>query len=179
MKGIILSEFVEYIEQQLGEATAQNIIDKSDVKSEGAYSRVGMYDYEELIALLNQAVIETQTEANVLLEGFSNHLFVVFKRDYSVFFEGVASAAEMLSQIDNHIHVEVKKLYPDAELPVFDYVREGTKMTLNYSSPRPLASVARSLLGACLKYFGDEETLVSAEIAPDKKSASFEIKTLN
>ena len=99
MKGIILSEFVEYIEQQLGEATAQNIIDKSDVKSEGAYSRVGMYDYEELIALLNQAVIETQTEANVLLEGFSNHLFVVFKRDYSVFFEGVESAAEMLSQL--------------------------------------------------------------------------------
>lgn len=178
MKGIILSEFVEYIEQQLGEATAQKIIDSSGVKSEGAYSRVGMYDYQELTALLNQAVIETKTEADVLLEGFSNHLFVMFKRDYSVFFEGVESAAQMLTQIDNHIHVEVKKLYPDAELPSFDYVREGTTMTLNYTSPRPLASVARSLLGACLKYFGDEEQLISTDIAPDQKSATFEIKTL-
>ena len=178
MKGIILAEFVEYIEQQLGDVTAQKIIDESGVESEGAYSRVGMYDYQELIELLTQAVAETETEAEVLLEGFSEHLFKMFKRDYSVFFNGVESAGEMLSQIDNHIHVEVKKLYPDAELPSFDYVQEGTKMTLSYSSPRPLASVARALVGACLKYFGDKEQLVSTDIALDQKSATFEIKTL-
>lgn len=178
MKGIILSEFVEYIEEQLGEATAQKIIDDSGVESDGAYSRVGMYDYQELIQLLTQAVAETETEADVLLEGFSDHLFKMFKRDYSVFFDGVGSAAEMLSQIDNHIHVEVKKLYPDAELPSFNYVHEGNKLTLNYTSPRPLASVAQSLVGACIKYFGSKEKLVSTQIASDHKSASFEIQTL-
>ena len=32
MKGIILSEFVEFIEQELGEDTAQKIIDDSGVE---------------------------------------------------------------------------------------------------------------------------------------------------
>lgn len=177
MKGIILSEFVEYIEQQLGEGVAQKIITDSDVESEGAYTRVGMYDYQELISLLTQSAAETQTDASVLLEGFSDHLFGVFKRDYSVFFEGVDNAVQMLMQIDDHIHVEVKKLYPDAELPTFDYTKEGSQLTLNYQSPRPLASVAHCLVGACLKYFGSNEVLTSSTIAPDQKSATFVIQT--
>ena len=69
MKGIILSEFVEYLEAELGGATAQKIIDESGVVSEGVYSRVGMYDYQELIQLLTQTVTHTNTEASVLLEG--------------------------------------------------------------------------------------------------------------
>ena len=94
---------------------------------------------------------------------------------YSLFFEGVTSAAEMLKQIDDHIHVEVQKLYPDAELPSFNYQQQGEILTLNYTSPRPLAAVAHALVGACLKFFGKNETLVSSDIAEDQKSASFTI----
>ena len=85
MKGIILSEFVEFLEVTLGEDRAHKIIDSSGVKSVGAYSRVGLYEYQELIKLLTQAVSETRTEADVLVEGFSDHLFKTFKRDASVF----------------------------------------------------------------------------------------------
>lgn len=177
LKGIILSEFIEYIEQQLGEGTTQKIITDSELESEGAYTRVGMYDYQELISLLTQSAAETETDASVLLEGFSDHLFGVFKRDYSVFFDDVDNAVQMLMQIDDHIHVEVKKLYPDAELPSFDYTKSGTKLTLNYRSPRPLASVAQCLVGACLKYFGSNEKLTSSTIAQDHKSATFVIQT--
>lgn len=176
MKGIILSEFVEYLEAELGGATAQKIIDESGVVSEGVYSRVGMYDYQELIQLLTQTVTHTNTEASVLLEGFSDHLFKMFKRDYSVFFEGVKTAGEMLAQIDNHIHVEVKKLYPDAELPKFEYEQNDDIMTLHYVSPRPLAAVAQALVGACLKFFAKNETLLKTDIADDQKSATFSIQ---
>jgi len=178
MKGIILSEFVEFLEATLGDDRAQKIIDASQVPSMGAYSRVGLYDYQELIQLLTQTVTETDTEAATLLEGFSEHLFTVFKRDYSVFFKDVSSAAEMLTQIDNHIHVEVLKLYPDAELPKFEYTSDDGKLTLSYQSPRPLAAVAQALVGACLKYFGDKETLLNSTIAQDQKSATFVIQTL-
>jgi len=176
MKGIILSEFVDYIEQELGDVPAQKIIDRSGVESEGAYSRVGMYDYQELIQLLTETVAETNTDASVLLEGFSDHLFKMFKRDYSIFFEGVKTAGEMLAQIDNHIHVEVKKLYPDAELPKFECEQDGNLMMLHYSSPRPLASVAQALVGACIKFFAKNEKLIDTNIAEDQKSASFKIQ---
>jgi len=176
VKGIILSEFVEFIEQELGEDTAQKIINDSQVESMGAYSRVGLYDYQELIQLLTQAVTETETDASILLELFSDHLFSVFKRDYSLFFEGVGSAVEMLKQIDDHIHVEVQKLYPDAELPSFDFTQEGSILTLNYVSPRPLAAVAHALVGACLKFFGDNEVLLESTISDDHKSAQFKVQ---
>lgn len=177
MKGIILSEFVEFIETNLGEDRAQSIIDESNVESGGAYSRVGQYDYQELLQLLSHTVVETSQEAGVLLQQFSDHLFMVFKRDYQVFFEGVGSAGEMLTKIDNHIHVEVKKLYPDAELPKFEYTRDKDLLTLNYTSPRPLAAVAHSLLNACLKFFGDGECLISTDISEDQCSAQFIIRT--
>lgn len=178
MKGIILSEFVEFLEVTLGDDRAQKIIDASQLKSLGAYSRVGLYDYQELIQLLTQTVSETEIGADVLLDGFSEHLFIMFKRDYNVFFEGVSSAAEMLTQIDNHIHVEVQKLYPDAELPRFEYTRSGNQLTLKYQSPRPLATVAQALVGACLKFYGDKEILISSSLASDQKSATFVIQTL-
>lgn len=179
MKGIILSEFVEFLEITLGVDTAQSIIDDSGIKSGGAYSRVGQYDYQELIQLLTQTVNETSTQAVDLLEPFADHLFEMFKRDYSVFFEGVSSAAEMLTQIDNHIHVEVKKLYPDAELPKFEYVKTGDKLVLDYTSPRPLGAVAQALVGACIKFFGNQERLVSSQVAEDQCSAQFVIQSMS
>ncbi len=179
MKGIILSEFIEFIEQNLGEDVAQQIIDDSQVESGGAYSRVGQYDYQELIQLLMQTASATNRDAKDLLNPFADHLFTMFKRDYSVFFEGVDSAAEMLTQIDNHIHVEVKKLYPDAELPQFNYHKDGDTLTLDYRSPRPLASVAQALVMACIKFFGERESLTSYEIAEDHKSARFIIASIN
>lgn len=178
MKGIILSEFVEFLEVTLGEDRAHKIIDSSGVKSVGAYSRVGLYEYQELIKLLTQAVSETCTEADVLVEGFSDHLFKTFKRDASVFFEGVSSAAEMLTQIDNHIHIGVQKLYPDTEWPSFECTRSGNQMTPNYGSSRPFSAVTQAFLGACLKFFGDKERLISSHSSNDQKSAIFVIQTL-
>ncbi|GGZ99752.1 guanylate cyclase [Arenicella chitinivorans] len=178
MKGIILSEFVEFLEDTVGPEQAQAIIDNSGVSSGGAYSRVGQYDYQELIQLLTQAVTDTEHETSFLLQAFSDHLFGVFKRDYQVFFDGVSSAAQMLSQIDNHIHVEVKKLYPDAELPKFEYQTDGKQFTLDYQSPRPLAAVAQALVNACIKYFGNREELVSCEIAEDQCAAKFVIQLI-
>ncbi|RBP51425.1 heme NO-binding domain-containing protein [Arenicella xantha] len=176
MKGIILSEFVEFLEQHAGEDAAQQIIDQCQLASDGAYSRVGLYDYHELIQLLTESVSETGASAEEMLDGFSNHLFAVFKRDYGVFFEGIGNAAQMLMQIDNHIHVEVEKLYPDAELPRFDYRQDGANLILNYQSPRPLALVAKALVSACLKYFGDQEVLTAYTLSEDLKSAEFVIQ---
>ncbi len=175
MKGIILSEFVEFLELSLGNDSAQDIIDEAGIDSQGVYTRVGQYDYQELIHLLTQSVAKTGIDQNVLLNDFSEHLFLVFKRDYGLFFEGVDSAVEMLMQVDNHIHVEVLKLYPDAELPRFESSVDGQLMTLYYKSPRPLASVALALVGACLKYFGNSDSLLSSELHEDHKSAKFVI----
>ena len=177
MKGILFCEFIEYLEETVGDDTAQEIIDETELASDGAYSRVGQYDYQELIALLTTTASRTHSDAGDLLQEFADHLFGVFKRDYSVFFENTENAADMLKTIDDHIHVEVKKLYPDAELPKFDYQEKQGELHLNYQSPRPLAGVAYALVNACLKYYDNDDYLLRYEIAEDQKSASFVIRT--
>jgi hypothetical protein len=176
MKGLLFCEFIEFAEHQLGEDQAQEIIDAAELKSEGAYSRVGFYDYQELIQLLTATAEYTQLKTEDLLQGFANHLFGVFKRDYGVFFEKANNAADMLKTIDDHIHVEVKKLYPDAELPKFSYIETNNELHLHYESPRPLAGVAHALVNACLLYYGEEQTLIRYEISEDQKSAFFVIQ---
>lgn len=175
MKGLLFCEFIEFLEEQVGEDDAQEIIDSAKLKSEGAYSRVGFYDYQELIQLLVQTAAHTNKESTELLQGFAVHLFGVFKRDYGVFFTGVDNSIDMLKTIDDHIHVEVKKLYPDAELPTFNYEELNGEFHLYYQSPRPLAGVAHALVNACLMFYESKQVLKKYEIAEDQKSAKFVI----
>ena len=57
-----------------------------------------------------------------------------------------------------------------------EYEQNDDIVTLHYVSPRPLAAVAQALVGACLKFFAKNETLLKTAIADDQKSATFTIK---
>jgi len=52
------------------------------------------------------------------------------------------------------IHVEVRKLYPDAELPTFtcDTSTPG-RLTMLYRSSRPFADLAEGLIAGCIAHF--------------------------
>jgi len=175
MKGILFVEFVDFLEQNIGEEQTQELLDEADLESAGAYSRVGQYDYQEMIQLLTLAASTTGEEAEVLLNNYTDHLFEVFNKDYADFFKDVDSGVEMLKTIDDHIHVEVRKLYPDAELPKFTYQEDDLHLHMDYVSPRPLASIAQALLTSCLKHFGNNEKLIEANISADQKSARFTV----
>jgi hypothetical protein len=61
----------------------------------------------------------------------------------------------MLAGIEAVIHVEVRKLYPDAELPVFNVSRpDAQTLVLDYRSPRCLDALAHGLIDACVERFG-------------------------
>ena len=53
-------------------------------------------------------------------------------------------------------HGEVRKLYPDAELPTFtcDTSTPG-RLTMLYRSSRPFADLAEGLIAGCVAHFGE------------------------
>ena len=62
----------------------------------------------------------------------------------------------MLESIDNEVHVEVRKLYSDAELPRFDTQRlDDRTMRLVYTSPRRLMAFCHGLIEATFKHYGE------------------------
>lgn len=154
MKGIVFTELIEMVEADLGIEIADRMIQGAGTDQQGAYTSVGTYDHGELIKLVISLGKETGIPVAELVRAFGKHLFARFFALYPQFFAGVDSAIQFLPLVETYIHVEVRKLYPDAELPSFECrVTEGV-LDMTYQSKRPFADLAEGLILACVDHFG-------------------------
>src|SRR6266540_2882152 len=124
MKGMIFTEFLEMVEDHFSPEVADRIIEACHLPSGGAYTAVGTYDHHEMVQLVTELSRESGIAVPALLHLFGKHLFGRFVANYPQFFEGIDSAFDFLEKIHSYIHVEVRKLYPDAELPSFECISE-------------------------------------------------------
>ena len=156
MKGVVFTEFLEMVEDSFGFDVADNIIENADLPSGGAYTAVGTYHHSEMVQLVVNLSEETKTPVPKLLHAYGNHLFGQFVAGYGHFFDGITDTYAFMHGIHNHIHVEVRKLYPDSELPEFQHEIVNDKfMTLTYRSERGLADLAEGLLRGCFEHYGE------------------------
>lgn len=156
MKGMVFTEFLEMVEERFSPAIADRIIEHSDLESGGAYTAVGTYDHSEMIQLVSHLSTETGIAVPDLLRTFGQQLFARFVGSYPQFFAGVQSTFDFLTNIEGYIHVEVRKLYPDADLPTFEYdTSEPGRLTMVYRSSRPFAALAEGLILGCIEHFGE------------------------
>jgi len=156
MKGIVFTEFLEMVEERFTPTVADQIIEAAALASGGAYTAVGTYDHHELIQLVVQLSTVTGIAGPELVRSFGEYLFGRFVVAYPHFFGNVPSAFAFLARVEHHIHSEVRKLYPDAELPTF-YCDETVpdRLTLTYQSSRPFADLAEGLITGCIQHFGE------------------------
>jgi len=89
------------------------LIQESDLESKGIYTAVGTYEFGEMLSLVSNLSKNTAITVDELLCVYGEHFFDVLKRDYPQFIALYNDPLEMLSSIENHIHVEVRKIYPD------------------------------------------------------------------
>ena len=149
MKGLILTEFVEFAETRL-QASLPAV----------AYRANRSYPSEELLSLVVRAGQDAGLSSGAVLVTFGRYLFARFTALYPVFFVDVRSAVDLLGKIDTHVHDEVRWLHPDADFPRFDVERSGPdRLTLVYRSRRPLADLAEGLIRGCIAHFGDRVAL--------------------
>jgi hypothetical protein len=140
MKGIVFVELLAMAEDAFGEDTVDRVIDEAALDSGGACTAVGNYPCDELLALAGGFSAHSGISGADLQRLFGHMMMQSFGRNYPGFFTGKSGSLEMLESIEGEIHVEVRKLYPDAELPAFDTVCHGADaMDMTYHSPRPLA----------------------------------------
>lgn len=176
MKGLIFVEFTEFVEDRYSLEMVDRIIEQSSLPSGGAYTSVGVYDHREMVELISQLSSETGVEARELLRVFGRHAFDRFVAKFPELFEGVANAVDFLSSIENHIHVEVKKLYPDAELPTFSYEQsEPGSLVMVYESPRCLADLAMGLIEGAVEHFGNPMEIDMSPLNEDHSRVRFSV----
>nr|WP_319267273.1 heme NO-binding domain-containing protein [uncultured Draconibacterium sp.] len=176
MKGLVFREFLEMVEKEYGYETVDTIIEKSEVPSEGVYTSVGTYHHSEMFALVTELSKITKLDADKLLFTFGEYVFGVFTKAYPVFFVDKKSSFEILADVEGTIHVEVLKLYPEAELPTFSIEEETTDMmVMIYRSQRKLADFAEGLIHGCAKHFDEKITISKEYIEQDGTVVSFRI----
>lgn len=168
MKGIVFTEFLDMVEREFGIVVADNIVTNSELPSGGAYTAVGTYNHAEMVQLVTNLSKETNIPADDLLLTYAEHFFSVLADSYPAFIKGIPSAFDFFSSIENHIHVEVLKLYPDAELPRFETVLLNEKtLEMTYYSERKMASFARGLLNSAVVHFKEDITINQEDISGD------------
>lgn len=173
MKGIVFTEFLEMVESLFDEDMADDILDAADLESGGAYTSVGTYDYQEMVALVVELNKRTDIPIPDLLKTYGKHLFGRFATLFPAFFEEVDNSIDFAATIENHIHIEVRKLYPDAELPTFDTDRNNETMSMVYQSVRPFADFAEGLLTGCIEYYDHDVTLTRRDLKDDNTHSEF------
>lgn len=174
MKGIVFTEFLELVEYKFGLEMADKIISSSDLKSNGIYTSIGTYSFSEMLQLLQHLSLNTEVSIDNLLLVYAEHFFSVIEKSYPGLLATYKDPIEMLSSIENHIHIEVRKIYPDAELPVF-IVEEKTKnnLIMIYKSSRAMHHFGLGLMNKTFTHFNSSAEIVLEKIKEDGTEVRF------
>lgn len=177
MKGVVFVELLKMAEGAFGEDVVDNVLDKADLENNGAYTAVGNYSCNELIKIVDAFSEHSGLSEEVLQRKFGHWMLDFFGENYPDFFKGKTKSFEMLEAVDGEIHVEVRKLYPEAELPRFDTKRmSDTHMEMEYTSPRPLVGFCHGLIEACVERFDETAVIERGETAGSNNATVFQIK---
>ena len=125
MKGIIFTEFLELVEQKFGIEMVDTIISQSNLKSKGIYTSVGTYEFTEILQLITHLSHNTSIAVDDLLMVYAEHLFAVLTHAHPDIVNHYNDPMDLLASIENHIHVEVRKIYPEAQLPTFNVLERS------------------------------------------------------
>ena len=156
MKGVVYTELLGMMEEKFGLEIVDRLIQACDLPSEGVYTSVGTYDFQELIAIVAQLSEEISVPVSDLVRDFGKYLFTRFTKTYPQIFAEYQSMVAWLGSVEGVIHVEVKKLYPDAELPTLEFEQQSEReWCLTYRSTRPFADLCEGLIEACGDYYGE------------------------
>ena len=172
MKGIVFREFIDMVESQFSTKTADTIIEASSLSTNGAYTSVGTYPHQEMVDLVSNLATQTGISVPDLLKHFGRHLFGRFVEIHPNMTNAFSDVFSLLSALENTIHVDVNKLYRDAETPSFTYEENGQQqMVFIYRSRRRMADFAQGLIEGCVAHFKESMTIQRDELPAQGEEA--------
>lgn len=175
MKGMVFTEFVEFVEEKYGFDTVDAMIEKSKVPNDGAYTQAGNYPVEEIVALMVALSEIQKADLTLLIQSYGEYLFGRLASLYPNI-EQFESAFDIISHVDNLIHPEVQKLYPDADLPEFETIEErADKIILRYKSKKGLHQLAKGLILGAGAFYNEN---LSVSIDETKNPVEIEVRKI-
>lgn len=176
MKGIVFTEFLEMVESKFGLEVTDAIIEDSNLASEGIYTSVGTYEFNEMVSLITSLSDKVGIDVNTLIYTFGHYLFNSLGTAHPEVIKSYSNPLSLLYSIEDHIHVHVKKLYPEAELPTFKILEKTeNSISMIYSSSRGLYRLAHGLIEKCFEHFNSSADVTYELMKDDGTEVKFDI----
>ena len=174
MKGVIFTEFLDMVDTGFSPDMTDRIVEIAAPPNQGAYTSVGSYPASEMVSLVQALAQESGRPIDELLFAFGHYLLGRFVAVHGEYFREAGSTFRLLESVEDHIHVDVRKLDAKAELPAFAWSQPGEdRMVMDYSSPRGLAKLAEGLIAACIEHYGEPIELSVESRSEDGTKARF------
>lgn len=154
MKGIIFNLLEQVITDEYGYDMWEGLL--SDAKLEGAYTAVGSYEDAELMSLVSAASTKTGDPADTIVRWFGHKCLPLLADRYPDFFSPHKTTRAFLLTLNEVIHPEVRKLFPGAYAPSFQFKENKDSLELAYESHRNMCSFAEGLIEGAAEHFSEE-----------------------
>jgi hypothetical protein len=155
MKGVVFTELMELVENKFGFDVVDDLVDQSGLECN--YTQAGNYSPKELFTLVTTLSKITKVSVDDLVFTYGVHLFGKLIEIYPEPIKMYDNSFDFIAAVDKVVHPEVKKLYPDAQLPEFETVSyDANKLVVIYKSNNPLAEFAKGLMTGCAEHYNEE-----------------------
>lgn len=172
MKGIIFSEFLELVEDSFGLEVCQQMLDANN--DEGSYTSVGTYDHKDLVKLIISLSKLTGISIEDLQQVYGKSIFLTLFKSMPGLEGHSSNTFEFIKQVENYIHLEVKKLYAEASPPQFTFISSTeSEMVMDYISARCFSHVCFGLIQGCAEYFKEQIEIQMDPIQEDGSQVRF------
>lgn len=154
MKGIVFNLLEAVVIREYGDDTWDALLEAAAL--DGSYTSLGSYPDEQMGALVRAASKALNLDPNQVLRWFGKEAMSVLAERYPAFFDAHKSTRPFVLSLNSIIHPEVRKIYPGADVPVFDFdeASDGA-LLMGYHSARKLCALAQGFVEGAGKHFGE------------------------
>lgn len=155
MKGVVFNIFEGFVSEGWGEEAYEALLDACPLHGDGVYVGPETYPDADLIALVTKACERFGVAPEDALRAFGRYMFPQLAAKFTAFLEGHDARSFLLS-VHDVIHVEVRKLFPDAVTPSFHYEPlDDGGLVVEYTSARQLCHLMEGLLDGVATHFDE------------------------
>lgn len=157
MKGVVFNLLEEVVTRDYGDDAWDQVLEAAGL--DGAYTSLGGYPDQDLFSLVGAASSALHKEPDEIVRWFGRESLPLLAQSYPHFFEPHSSALPFVLTLNDIIHPEVRKIYPGADVPVFDFATAGDVLLMGYQSERHLCSFAEGLIEGAADHYGEHATI--------------------
>jgi len=155
VKGIVFNLLEQGVSRDYGEDMWDDLLSAAGLV--GAYTSLGSYPDEHLGKLVGVASESLGIPVQDVIRWFGREALPALAQAYPTFFTSHRDTRSFLLTLNNIIHPEVRKLYPGADVPEFDFdALPGGTLRTGYHWHRKLCSFGEGLIEGAASHFGEQ-----------------------